>query len=259
MSDQANAWSRVAESYDDHFIDPWREDVENPLPEALRELADQFRTIADLGCGTGPLLPWLSELFECVHAVDFAKGMLEKSRERCKGRANVHFHEDSLTNLRELPEVEVALAVNSLVLAHPVDLQQSINAIYDRLCPEGALLGIVPAMDSIHYHTMLLMDHALQSGQTLEQAQKTVAMHAEHSLYRLDFGEFRYRGLIQHFWQPFEIVHRLTLSGFAAIQLEKVHLTWDQFPQGWTLDQFPPPWDWFFRASKPPESDSSLH
>ena len=61
---------------------------------------------ADLGCGIGPLLPWLAGHFGHVHAVDFAEGMLSRARERCAGLANVTFHQRRLNDAQhEFPLV----------------------------------------------------------------------------------------------------------------------------------------------------------
>jgi hypothetical protein len=86
------------------------------------------------------------------------------------------------------------------------------------------LLSIVPAMDAIHYQTMLLVDRARLTGM------------------------FRYAGLEQHFWQPFEIAYRLRRAGFRKVKKGRVRLDWDQFACASDMRQHPPPWDWFFRA-----------
>lgn len=251
MTDQSRAWSDTADDYEEEFVDPYRSDVHNPLFEQLKELSDSSRIVADLGCGVGPLLPTLSERFEQVHAIDFAPGMLKRAKRDCQKYKNIKYHSCELTKVHSLKcSFDVAIAVNSLVMVHPTELQQSIESIYNSLRPGGVLMGIVPAMDSVHYHTMLLVDRALKTGMPLDKAQKNAAEHAEHHLFEPAFGEFRYRGLVQHFWQPFEIDYRLTQAGFETPELIKVHLTWDQFAEGKELQEFIPPWDWFFSTRK---------
>jgi ubiquinone/menaquinone biosynthesis C-methylase UbiE len=129
MQAQDHFWSRVAADYERHFVDPYRADVRNnPLRRLLRRVRDrQHKVVADLGCGIGPMLPFLSRHFNSVHAVDFADGMLERSRTRVPNCANVHFHRASFLDLRVLPEpIDVALAVNSLVLPNPADLDRAL-------------------------------------------------------------------------------------------------------------------------------------
>src|SRR5574337_1534031 len=101
MSEQAHHWSRAAEGYEEAFIDPYLPQVRNPLRQAIDTLADKSKTAADLGCGIGPLLPFLAERFGRVIAVDFAEGMLVRARQRCQGLTNVEFHTRQFTDLSE--------------------------------------------------------------------------------------------------------------------------------------------------------------
>ena len=252
MSDQAEHWSRVADAYETEFVDPYLPEVHNPLPAALEPLAgDGSLAAADLGCGVGPLLPLLAQRFQHVHAVDFADGMLARARERCAGLGNVEFLRCALTDLAPLAgRVDVAVAVNSLVLPDVGDLDRALGQIHADLRPGGHLLGIVPAMDAVHYFTMLLVDRARQAGMPTAQARKNAAHHAEHALYDFAFGEFRYRGIEQHFWQPFEVKYRLRRAGFRGVRLRKVRLAWHQFGCARDLGDRPPPWDWFFQARR---------
>jgi SAM-dependent methyltransferase len=254
MPNQAHYWSQAAESYEQEFVDPYRADVRSPLQQALDRIPDRSTKVAaDLGCGIGPLLPVLAAQFRHVYAVDFAEGMLARARERCRGLTNVEFLTRPLTDLSPLAgRVDVAVAVNSLVMPAIPDLEASLRQI--RLClrPGGTLLGIVPAMDAVHYYTMLLLDRALAQGLPLEAARKNAAHHNDHALYDFAFGQFCYRGLEQHFWQPFEVRYRLRRAGFRRVRLARVLLAWEQFACGPELRDQTPPWDWFFQAEPVP-------
>ena len=253
MTDQASAWSRAAKSYEEDFIDPYRSEVRSPLAETLTKLADsRHKVAADLGCGIGPLLPALSKQFQHVYAVDFAEGMLQRARAECRGLTNIEFLERPLTDLTPLScKIDVAVAVNSLVMPGIVDLEKALQQIHGALRPGGVFVGIVPAMDAVHYFTMLLLDRALDKGLPLEAARKNAAHLTEHSLYDFAFGQFRYQGLEQHFWQPFEVRYRLRRAGFRRIRLARVLLAWEQFACGKDLTKQTPPWDWFFQAETP--------
>jgi SAM-dependent methyltransferase len=242
----------VAGRYEEEFIDPERPGGRNPLRPTLARLAKEGRrTVADLGCGTGPLLPFLAEHFREVHAVDFAEGMLTRARESCQGLRNVRFVQSAMRDVADRVEaVDVAVAVNSLIMADLDELEASLSAIHALLRPGGVFLGVVPAMDSVHYHTMLLLDRARQTGMPQPAARKNAALHGEHELFEFAFGEFRYRNLVQHFWQPVEVLYRLRRAGFKRIRLRKVLLSWDQVSRGNDLIDYPPLWDWFFQAEK---------
>ncbi len=249
MSTQDHFWSRAATSYEKDFIDPYRADVRNPLPKELCKVAAPDKTVADLGCGIGPLLPFLSDHFAHVYAVDFAEGMLTRARARVEGKTNITFLQGNFTDLQALAgRVDVAVAVNSLVLPDVRDLDRALVEILRCLRPGGVFVGILPAMDAVHYHGMLLLERALASGKPPDAARKNAAHLGEFADYDFEFGQFKYDGLEQHFWQPFEIRHRLRKAGFRAVRLKKVLLSWQQFACGRELKKFQPPWDWFFLA-----------
>jgi len=154
--------------------------------------------------------------------------------------------------LSQLPgPVDVAVAVNSLVLPDSGQLNESLLTIRSLLRPGGHLLGIVPAMDSVHYLTMLLIDRARRTGMPEEKARQNAAQHAEHCYYDFAFSRFCYKGLDQHFWFPFEVRYRLKQAGFRRIRLARVRLAWNQCSSLRDLHQMPPPWDWFFHARVP--------
>jgi SAM-dependent methyltransferase len=251
MSEQAQHWSRAAEGYEEAFIDPYLPQVRNPLRQAVAELADERKTVADLGCGIGPLVPFLAGRFGRVVAVDFAEGMLRRARESCGHLANVEFQRRDLTDLADLAgQVDVAVAVNSLVLPDTAELDAALQAIHATLRQGGHFLGIVPAMDAVHYFTLLLLDRARLAGMPEEKARQNAAHHAEHEYYDFAFGTFQFKGLRQHFWQPFEVRYRLRRAGFRRVRMAKVHLTWPQFGSPRDLEDQPPPWDWFFHACR---------
>lgn len=254
LYNQDRHWSRHARRYDEVFLDPYAPAVENPLLPALEAIADAGqKTIADLGCGTGPLLPRLAGRFERVIALDFAPGMLERARERLtpESAAQVLFLERPMHELDDLAEqVDVALAVNSLVMPDVRLIDRTLRAIRHSLKPGGRFLGVVPSIDAIAYHLMLLVDVALDRGATPREAERLAAIQAERKYYDFALGRFRFEGLYQKFWQPFEVEYRLTRAGFTKVSLAKVLYPWDESLAGASdLAGLPRSWDWFFDAS----------
>jgi SAM-dependent methyltransferase len=252
LEGQDHQWSRHAVRYDELFLDAFHPDVENPLLAMLAAVPDAGRkTVVDLGCGTGPLLPSLVGRFGRVIALDFAPGMIEHARRRLGPDASrVTFATRAMHELDDFAgQIDVAVAVNSLVMPDVRLIDRTLGAIRASLRPGGQFLGVVPAMDAIHYHTMLLMDAALDRGQTAEEAERSAAFHAEHQHYDFAFGRFSFLGLRQKFWQPFEIRHRMTKAGFASVALDHVLYPWDDSLAGSAeLAGFPRSWDWSFLA-----------
>jgi SAM-dependent methyltransferase len=254
MHDQAHHWSRAASRYEEEFVDPYQRARRNPVLNYLSRLDGQPLTVADLGCGIGPLLPLLSERFARVLAIDFAPDMLRRARERARGLGNVEFHQFGLTDLAPLAnQAHVAVAINSLVMPDVGQIEATLGQVRRLLKPGGVFLGIVPAMDAVHYHTMLLLDRARRLGMPEEKARQNAAHQGEHALYDFAFSRFCYLGLEQHFWQPFEVAYRLHRAGFEAVRRRKIFLDWSQFAAGAEFAPGMPPWDWCFLCRAPRE------
>jgi SAM-dependent methyltransferase len=256
LGEQGREWSRHAARYADYFLDPFRPGVVNPALDFLEDVPQsRSKTIADLGCGTGPLLPWLLERFGQVVALDFAKGMLAQARARLKGEARrIRFLIRPMDQLDDLcGSLDVAVAFNSIVTADERVIDRTLVAIRRSLKPDGVFVGVLPAMDAIHYHTMLLLDQALDRGDSIEQAFRHASTLGEHDYYEFAFSRFAFMGLRQKFWFPFEIEYRLAKAGFCQVELRKVLYPWDDQLVGST--QFankPQSWDWAFRARPHP-------
>jgi len=88
----------------------------------MERLADQhFRSILELGCGTGKNTVFLAEVGERVHALDFSEGMIQKAREKVKA-GNVRFSMADLTQRWPCEDAAYDLIVCNLVLEHIEDL-----------------------------------------------------------------------------------------------------------------------------------------
>jgi SAM-dependent methyltransferase len=251
---QERHWSRHAKCYEDLFVDPFAQGVENPLWDALAAVSNPTqKTVADLGCGTGVLLPHLVERFGSVIALDFSPAMMALARSRVgpDSLANVCFLERPMHELDDLAgQIDVAITINSLVMPDVRLVERTLRSIRSSLRPDGTFMGIVPSMDAIQYHTMLLLDQALDCGLELMEAMRFTASHVEHQFYDFAFGRFNFQGLRQKFWLPFEVEHRLKKAGFHDIRLSKVLYPWDDsLAEGKELSVHPPSWDWFFVAS----------
>jgi SAM-dependent methyltransferase len=250
--DQDRQWSRHAARYDELFLDALDPAVDNPLWSALDAVPHpESLTVADLGCGTGPLLPRLVGRFGRVVALDFAPAMIARARSRLGGdAAKVTFETRAMHDLDDYAgQFDVVVAINSLVMPDVREIDRTLRAIRTSLRPGGQFLGVLPSIDAIHYHTMLLMDQALDRGLDIEEAERSAAFHAEHQYYDFAFGRFRFLGLRQKFWQPFEIRHRMAKAGFSSIELGQVLYPWDEsMAGGEDFAGYPRSWDWSFRA-----------
>jgi DNA-binding transcriptional ArsR family regulator len=111
--------------------------------EALTALLPSEWVVADIGTGTGYLLPALSARFEKVIAIEPAGAMLEAARNR-PGLENAHnivFRSGSLADL-PIQTGELDLAIASLVLHHVSEPQAALREIRRCVGDGGKLLMI---------------------------------------------------------------------------------------------------------------------
>jgi ArsR family transcriptional regulator len=111
--------------------------------EALTALLPREWTVADIGTGTGYLLPVLALRFRRVIAIDPAESMLQLARGRAdvRTRENVEFRAGLLEQL-PINDGELDLAIASLVLHHVPDPQAGLREIARAVRPKGRLLLI---------------------------------------------------------------------------------------------------------------------
>jgi ArsR family transcriptional regulator len=109
--------------------------------EAFMHLLPCAWTVADLGTGTGYLLPILGRHFARVIGVDMNQPMLELARRRVEeaGVANVELREGRLEAL-PLADGEVDLAVCLVMLHHLEDVPAALAEVARTLKPGGRVL-----------------------------------------------------------------------------------------------------------------------
>lgn len=247
-------WDKIANRYEQEIITPFQEGVVNPLFDAILALPDkQTLTAADLGCGTGPLLPFLSEHFKQVTAIDFSPRMIENAKKRAHAK-NISFHRSSLTDLsRFYDQFDVAVAVNSILFPSSRSIDSILSEIHRTLTPEGTLMAIFPSMEVILYQGALIFDREIEKIGDEEKALWTTKRILERRKFDFISGIYDDNGLRQKFFYEFEIKHRLKKSGFKNIRIKKVLYPWDG--RMGSFERFydqPRLWDWFITAKPAP-------
>ncbi|MBN2563069.1 MAG: metalloregulator ArsR/SmtB family transcription factor [Phycisphaerae bacterium] len=128
--------------------------------EAFLALLPREWTVADIGAGTGFLLPTLADNFCHVIAVEPAPTMLECARRRLAGRdgRNVTFHQGSLSQL-PIRDEACDLAVACLVLHHVPEPDVALAEMHRIVRPGGRVLIVEQeAHEDPAFHDMM-QDH----------------------------------------------------------------------------------------------------
>ena len=97
-----------------------------------------YRSILELGCGTGKNTEFLVTIGQQVHAVDFSEGMLAQARAKGLG-PSVTFSQADITQPWPCADLSVDLITCSLVLEHIADLAFVFGEAARVLIPSGRL------------------------------------------------------------------------------------------------------------------------
>ena len=244
------AWDKVAKDYLAHVVSPFDEGTATPLFNELRAVRRRGeKTAADLGCGVGPLLPFLAEQFGSVAALDFSPGMLRRARRRTPSR-NVRFHRADLRDLsRFRRSFDVAVAVNSILAPSARQVNRILRQVRSVLRPGGAFFGVFPAMDSVLYHAMLVTERESAEHRSERVALRHARAVCEEKKYDFLTGVFDDGGDRQKHYYRFELRHRLRRAGFRKLRFRKVRYPWDPSVSGFECFPGEPKlWDWLVRA-----------
>lgn len=246
----AGDWDRVAADYFSEVVSPFAGGVCLPLLRLLDRVPDAKRkTVADFGCGTGPLLADLAARFQRVHAVDFSAAMLAQARAR-SSRRNVSFHRADLANLsRFRGRLDLAVTVNAVLTPDETRLDRIFAGLHASLREGGSLIGVFPAMEPVLYQGYLIHQRERRS-HAEGVARARTARLLERSKFDFVHGTYREAGAAQKFFYDFELQHRLRRAGFRRIRLGRVTYPWNDALGGY--EKFPgepPMWDWLVRAA----------
>jgi SAM-dependent methyltransferase len=121
-------------------------DHEEVIHDILRKLPRRRRkTVGDLGCGRGWLLPFLVANFGHVLAVDYAPASLAVARRSCEG-LSITFRRRDLRDLTPFRgSLDVAVAIDSIVGPRVGDVDKIVGQVLQCLVEGGLFLATFPA------------------------------------------------------------------------------------------------------------------
>jgi len=82
-------WDRMAQDFDGEIFDVYANDRHGVILDVIARCGSEDKSAADLGCGTGRLLPELAEAFGEVCGYDISARCLEIAEARCEDLDNV--------------------------------------------------------------------------------------------------------------------------------------------------------------------------
>ncbi len=246
-------WDEYAENYHDYIISPFVEEVRNPIFKDLENIKNSSdMVVADLGTGRGDCLPHLAEKFRKVYAIDFSERMLAKAKEKNRKHKNIIFRKADLRNLTELGlNLDVAIAVNSILHPYSADVDKSLLEVYNSLKAQGIFIGIFPAMEAVIYNGMLIYEREMEKTNDEKTALRNAKRIMERKKYNFITSVYEDGTERQKFYYRFELKKRLGEAGFKNIKIKKVLYPWGKCTGDHVdFEGKPEMWDWYVLGKK---------
>ncbi|MFZ4714871.1 MAG: class I SAM-dependent methyltransferase [Bacteriovoracaceae bacterium] len=226
---EKNPWDQVALNYDEEVISPLYHATYNPLHENLLSMKNKSaKVIGDLGCGTGPMLPHLSENFKQVYALDYSPQMLKLAFEKMqnypdKQLKKICFEQGSLTQLSKLEGMlDVALTINSVIMTDFSDLKKAFSGIYNTLKKKGQYLAILPSLEAIQEEFHHTYQKELKKYNSSDMAQASTRKKLEARRINFELGTYNTGDMIQKYYTRYELESYLIKAGFKNICFDRV-------------------------------------
>ena len=125
--------------------------AENPIFDYLIQKQNEL-TVADIGCGPGNFLPFLSQQFKQVIALDYSDTLLQKAKENNAQLTNIEYKSEDMQDLSSIyNKLDIAISVNSILPETIGEVDKMISEIYRSIKPGGEFIGILPAADTISH------------------------------------------------------------------------------------------------------------
>lgn len=243
-------WDKLANRYHEEVISPFYGKVNNPLFSELKRVENKNKkSVAEFGCGLFYLGKELCSAFKRVHASDFSSEMIRLAKQRNKFD-NLVVKKEDITKLKYKEEFDVVISVNSMIMPSHKDINSAFGNLYRALKKEGDCFLVLPSMESVLYHGLLLLNDEIKVKE--EKVAKTVAKRKfENNKYDFFLGHYKDGQDKQKFYYKHEIEFLLKKAGFKNIVVKKVLYPWgsdisdyEDFPNEDRL------WDWFVKAKR---------
>lgn len=241
----ASYWNGKAGVYEDEIFNVWQRDRDGALKAFFENGQFRSRTAMDCGCGIGHGISTLSGHFKRVCAVDISRECLAVARERYGELSNVEFYQRDLSAPRlNLPEVDCAVSINSVITPSLRTRMQMLKNIRARLKPGGRMVMVVPSLESYYYAAYKVTEWKLREG-------VNVNFRLGREAFQKGCGVLPIDGVLTKHYLEEELISFLRMVGFEAARISKVRYDWDtefEDPPSWM--KAPYPWDWLCVARK---------
>lgn len=255
-TDCRKAWDSRALDYTEKILSPLYSGVKNPIYEFVKTLnANNYKRVADMGCGRGEFLTFLAQHFEEVWGIDWSDEMLRIASEKTQEYKNVFLRNLDIKDIECFSDYfDITFTINSILPNKPIEAKQMLQEIYSSLRKGGLFIAILPSFDTVLYQRQLTYDKYVEMGLYPEEAwQRTDDYFIRMKKLDIKNGMYADDGVhLQKFFTEYEIHYELNAIGFVNISSEKVLYPWNicqKYGYGYYPGK-PEIWDWFVVTSK---------
>lgn len=247
-------WEEI-QDYDSQVFSVFADkDAENPIFDYLKQ-KPKGMLVADLGCGSGNFLKFLSQNFEKIIAADYSNNLLKEAKKRHSTLTNIEYKLMDMKDLEGLDGLlDIAISINSILPETINEVGQIIRGVYKSLKPGGEFVGILPAADTVIYLALLEHKQLLDQGKEETEATKEIEriFNTNRQFSILGFQRDSPSDPRQKYFFPSEIELIFKEAGFKSVLLQKVYYSW-AYCKDHNYGYFPGKeriWDWFVIAKK---------
>ncbi|MBT3979698.1 MAG: class I SAM-dependent methyltransferase [Bacteriovoracaceae bacterium] len=225
----SNPWDNIATNYDSEIISPLLHATHNPLWGDINKIkAKATKTVADLGAGTGNLMPYLLPKFKKIYAIDAGAKMVElmkekRSRLKSAEKSKVKIYKKKLENLKGLENsFDLAISINSLLMPEYKNIKKSLLQIKNSLRKGGRFILVVPSMEAISQAYRWIYERELKLCGKRAKAITLANKNIEFERIHFGLGEYDTSDMIQKYFSRFEIETLLAETGFTVKSYDRV-------------------------------------
>ncbi|WP_269525258.1 class I SAM-dependent methyltransferase [Coraliomargarita parva] len=239
-------WDRTLQNYDAEVVSVYDLDADGMVSKLIHELArtNSTASAADLGCGIGKFTELLSGLYRRVEACDFSEQGLQRTRERCRGKPHINYHQLDLTS-DPVPfdPVDLVLCVNVLMMPLMDERLRAWRTVTNQVRRQGHLLLVVPAIESILMERHCEIENQLNEGNSC-QASLQETLPEDSTAMDFHQGVYRIENVRTKHYLKAELEATLEDQQFTVRQIHKLRYRRDCDSD--TLDT----WDWLVLAQR---------
>lgn len=239
LGQESEHWDQIAPQWTDEIFNSLQHDRKRVITTALKLAAFEGASVADFGCGIGVYLPVLSRLFARVHGFDHSAACIRMARRRFQGQKTITLSVAGETPKQFRGRFDAVLCVNTALHPKRKIWQGILRSTYELLKPGGALVLVVPA---------------LQSAQLLERAERghsDIVIAPDPHEKGGGARAVSIEGVPTKHYTRDELLAALKGLGFTRCKIQRVEYSWPSQGVKPTPElRHLKPWDWLVTARR---------